>query len=52
MPIDFGRPSNSNVPSSNVPAVNDDIEVKEYNIQTDRQQVEIKLKDSKNLMTL
>ncbi len=49
MAIDFGRPSNSNVPSSNVPAVNDDIEVKEYNIQTDRQQVEIKLKDSKEL---
>ena len=44
MAIDFGRSSNSNVPSVNVTAVNEYIYVKEYNNQTNRNRDEFKLK--------
>ncbi len=49
MAIDFRRPDNnvSNAPVTEV--AKDDMEVTEYNIQTDRQEMEIKLKDSKEL---
>ncbi len=49
MAIDFRRPDN-NVSTAPVTEVaKDDMEVTEYNIQTDRQEMEIKLKDSKEL---
>ena len=49
MAIDFRRPDNTVSTAPVAEVSNDDMEVKEYNIQTDRQQMEIKLKDSQEL---
>lgn len=49
MAIDFRRPDNTVSTAPVAEVLNDDMEVKEYNIQTDRQQMEIKLKDSQEL---
>lgn len=49
MAIDFRRPDNTVSIAPVAEVSNDDMEVKEYNIQTDRQQMEIKLKDSQEL---